>query len=87
VLKKYFEKKYKVIVHDECKPIINEKMNFYSDIKKFFSKSDVIFLCYKNKIFKQIEKMPSNKKKLIIDLWNYFKIYKNNVIVKKIGVS
>jgi UDPglucose 6-dehydrogenase len=86
-LKKFFEKKYKVIVHDQYKPVINEKINFYSDVRKFFNKSDVIFLCYRNKIFKKIEKIPTNKKKLIIDLWDYLKIYKNNVTVKKIGID
>ena len=86
-LKKIFEKKYKVIVHDQYKPVINEKINFYSDIRKFFNKSDVIFLCYRNKNFKKIEKIPTIKKKLIIDLWDYLKIYKKNVTVKKIGVN
>jgi UDPglucose 6-dehydrogenase len=87
LLKNYFEKKYKVIIHDLYKNYIDKKINFYPNINNFFNKSDVIFLCYKNNNFKKIEKLSSNKNKLIIDLWNFIKIKKKNIILKKIGIS
>ena len=87
VLKKYFKKNYKIIVHDECKPITQEKINFYPDIKNFFNKSDVIFICYKNSKFKKIELFKSDRKKIIIDLWDYLNIKNKNIILKKIGIN
>jgi UDPglucose 6-dehydrogenase len=87
LLKNYFKKKYKVIIHDLYKNYIDKKINFYPNINNFFNKSDVIFLCYKNNNFKKIENFSSNKNKLIIDLWNFIKIKKKNIILKKIGIS
>lgn len=87
VLKKYFEKKYKIIVHDEYKPTTKEKINFYADIRNFFNKSDVIFICYKNSKFKKIQLFKSDRKKLIIDLWDYLNIKNKNIILKKIGIN
>jgi UDPglucose 6-dehydrogenase len=87
VLKKYFEKKYKIIVHDECKPTTKEKINFYPHIRDFFNKSDVIFICYKNSKFKKIQLFKSDRKKIIIDLWDYLNIKNKNIILKKIGIN
>ena len=87
LLKNYFKKKYKVIIHDLHNSYIEKKINFYPNINNFFNNSDVIFLCYKNNNFKKIEKLPSNKNKLIIDLWNFIKIKKKNIILKKIGIN
>ena len=86
-LLKYFRKKNHVVVYDEIIPEINYRINFYRDIKKFFVDSDIIFICYKNDKFKIIEKFNCNKKKIIIDLWNYINIKKKNIILKKVGVN
>jgi UDPglucose 6-dehydrogenase len=83
----YFSNKNKVIVHDEQYPDINTKIQFYKNIKKFFQTADVIYICYQNDKFKQIEKFTSGKKKIIIDLWNYISVKNKNIILKKIGVN
>jgi len=86
-LLKYFKKKNNVIVYDEIIPKINYKINLYKNFNKFFNDADIIFVCYKNNKFKKIEKFKSNKKKIIIDLWNYIDINKKNIILKKIGIN
>ena len=86
-LLKYFKKKNNVIVYDEIIPKTNYKINLYKNLKKFFNDADIIFICYKNNKFKKIEKFNSNKKKIIIDLWNYIDINKKNILLKKIGIN
>jgi UDPglucose 6-dehydrogenase len=86
-LLKYFKKKNNVIVYDEIIPKTNYKINLYKNLKKFFNDADIIFICYKNDKFKKIEKFNSNKKKIIIDLWNYININKKNIFLKKIGIN
>jgi len=83
----YFSNKNKVIIYDEQYPEIKNKINFYKNIKKFFETADVIFVCYYNTKFKKIEKLKINKKKIIIDLWNYINIKNKKVILKKIGIN
>lgn len=83
----YFNNKNKVIVYDEQYPDTNSSINFYRDIKKFFQAADVIFVCYQNDKFKKIEKLTSNKTKIIIDLWNNINIKNKNITLKKIGVN
>ena len=83
----YFNNKNKVIVYDEQYPEIKQKINFYKNIKKFFNQTDVIFICYKNDKFKEIEKFKSNKLKAVIDLWNYIKIKNENILLKKVGIN
>ena len=53
----------------------------------FFEKSNIIFICYKDDKFKKLEKMKSNKKKVIIDLWNFLNIKQKNIIINKVGLS
>lgn len=65
----------------------NYKFTYTNSIKKFFNKANFIFICYKNKKFKKIEKLKSNNKKVIIDLWDYINLKKNNIILKKIGIT
>jgi UDPglucose 6-dehydrogenase len=86
-LLKYFKNKNKVIIHDEQYPLINSKIYFYKNIKKFFNQADVIFICYQNSKFKKIEKFKSKKTKIIIDLWNYINIKNKNILLKTIGVN
>jgi UDPglucose 6-dehydrogenase len=85
---KYFKNKNQIIIFDTTKPHLNYKrIEFFSDIEEFYKKSDVIFVCYKNTYFKKLENLKTNKKKIIIDLWNFIKINKKNIILKKIGIS
>ena len=86
-LLKYFAKKNKVIVYDEQYPETTNKFNFFKDIKKFFNKADVIFICYKNNKFKKIEKFKSRKLKVVIDLWNYINIKNENILLKRVGIN
>jgi UDPglucose 6-dehydrogenase len=86
-LLKYFSKKNKVIVYDEQYPEIENQFNYCKNIKHFFNKSDIIFICYKNNKFKRIEKLNSNKIKVVIDLWNYINIKNKNILLKKVGVN
>jgi UDPglucose 6-dehydrogenase len=86
-LLKYFNKRNRVIVYDENFSK-NKNINiYYKNIEKFYNESDIIFICYKNNKFKKIEKFSSSKTKIIIDLWNYIKINKKNIIVKKLGIN
>jgi len=84
---KYYKKKYPIIIYDDIKTITNYRFAYTDNIKKFFNKANFIFICYKNKKFKKIEKLKPNNKKIIIDLWNYINLKKNNIILKKIGIS
>lgn len=80
----YFKNKNKVIVFDT---IINKKYKTEKNINFFLKKSDVIFVCYKNKKFSQLGKIKSNKKKIIIDLWNSINTNNRNILIKKVGIS
>ena len=80
----YFKNKNKVIVYDT---IINKKYKTEKNINSFFKKSDVIFVCYKNEKFSQLGKIKSNKKKIIIDLWNSINTNNKNILIKKVGIS
>jgi UDPglucose 6-dehydrogenase len=80
----YFKNKNKVIVYDT---ITNKKYKTEKNINSFFKKSDVIFLCYKNEKFSQLGKIKSNKKKIIIDLWNSIDTNNKNILIKKVGIS
>jgi UDPglucose 6-dehydrogenase len=80
----YFKNKNKVIVFDT---IINKKYKIEKNINSFFKKSDVMFVCYKNKKFSQLGKIKSNKKKIIIDLWNSINTNNRNILIKKVGIS
>lgn len=80
----YFKNKNKVIVYDT---IINKKYKTEKNIDSFFKKSDVIFVCYKNEKFSQLGKIKSNKKKIIIDLWNSINTNNKNILIKKVGIS
>ena len=35
----------------------------------------------------KVEKMKSNKKKVIIDLWNFLNNKQKNIIINKVGLS
>jgi hypothetical protein len=76
-----------VIVYDENFSNNININTYHKNIKKFYHESDIIFICYKNNKFKKIEKFSSSKTKIIIDLWNYIKINKKNIIVKKLGIN
>jgi hypothetical protein len=38
-------------------------------------------------MLKKLERMKSNKKKVIIDLWNFLNIKQKNIIINKVGLS
>ena len=84
-------KKNKIIVYDESKILksINPKRNFVfnTNIKDFFDKSDFIFVCYKNDKFKKVQNYKTNKKKIVVDLWNFLKFKDKKIIYKALGVS
>jgi UDPglucose 6-dehydrogenase len=86
-LLKYFNKRNRVIVYDENFSKNKNINTYYKNIKKFYHESDIIFICYKNNKFKKIEKFSSSKTKIIIDLWNYIKVNKKNIILKKLGIN
>jgi UDPglucose 6-dehydrogenase len=82
----YFKKKNKIYIFETNK--VNDKKYVIEDnISTFFKKTDIIFVCYKNKIFNKLSNIKTNKKKIIIDLWNYINTKNKKVIVKKIGVN
>jgi UDPglucose 6-dehydrogenase len=83
----YFKKRNHLIIFDEYKPDIKEKIDFYDDIKKFFKKADVIFVCYVNEKFKELEKLKTKRSKTIIDLWNFLNIKEKKIKYKSLGVS
>lgn len=83
-------KKNKIIVYDEpkiLKSLGNNNLNFSHNLKDFFNESDIIFICYKNEKFKKIQNFENNRKKIIIDLWNFLKFKNNKIIYKAVGVS
>ena len=80
-------KKYKIIFYDTNSMEDFPNKNFFKNQKKFFNKSDVIFVCYKNQRFRKLGNFKSKNKKIIIDLWNFIKSNQNNTIIKKIGIS
>jgi len=82
----YFKKRYQTITYDEMKPDKNVD-KFEKNIEVFAKKSDVIFLCYPNNIFKKLERINYSKKTLIIDLWNFLKIKNKKVKLKIVGIS
>ena len=82
----YFKKRYQTITYDEMKPDKNVDQ-FEKNIEAFAKKSDVIFLCYPNNIFKKLERINYSKKTLVIDLWNFLKIKNKKVKLKIVGIS
>jgi len=82
----YFKKKNKIYIF-ETNELNNKKYIIEDNIDTFFKKSDIIFVCYKNKIFNKLSNIKTNKKKIIIDLWNYINTKNKKVIVKKIGIN
>jgi UDPglucose 6-dehydrogenase len=87
LLAKKLRKNYDVVVHEKQKPKIDFNVNYIKNIKNFYIQSNVIFICYPDKSFKKIETFKCNKKKVIIDLWNFLKKKNKNIILNKIGVS
>ena len=86
----YFKNTNKVFIYDDFIDKINLKnVEQTKNINDLFSKSDIIFICYKYKKFQMLNKLYSNKNKLIIDLWNYLKVSKkrNNLKIIKLGIS
>ena len=84
----YFKNKNKIYVFEKNKIDNNEeKYTIESDINSFFKKSDIIFICYKNRYFNKISNIKTHKKKIIIDLWNYVNTKNKKIIIKKIGIS
>ena len=69
----YFKNKNKIYVFEKNKIDNNEeKYTIESDINSFFKKSDIIFICYKNKYFNKISNIKTYKKKILIDFDKYF---------------
>ena len=87
LLTKNLRKNYKVIVHDTQYPTIDFKIKFINNIKDFFMQSNIIFICYPDKSFKNIDTFKTKKTKVIIDLWNLLKKDNSNIVLKKIGIS
>ena len=85
LLMKYFKKKFKVLFYDEY--VSGNFKNRIFDLKEFFNKSNFIFVCYKDKKFKKLEKFKTNKQKIIIDMWNFIKIKNKRIFLKKVGIS
>ena len=79
----YFKNKNKINIYDT---INNKKYKTEKNIKSFFKKSDVIFVCYKNEKFLQLGKIKTKNKKIIIDLWNYINTNNKNIAIKKVGI-
>ena len=86
-IEKKLSKKYKFVYHDTNVPENFSRRYFIKDIQRFFKIADIIFVCYKNKKFLKIEKLKSNKKKVIIDLWNFIISNNKNISIRKIGIS
>jgi len=84
-------KNYKIIVYEENNIndafIIKSKIHYYDNIKTFFNKSDIIFVCYNNNIFKKMQKIKPKDKKVVIDLWNFLNFNENKVVYKALGIS
>lgn len=84
---KYFKKNYQIIIYDEFKPELKYRSYFTNDLDTFLKKSNFIFICYKNIKFKKIEKLKTNNKKVVVDLWNQVNFTRKNILLKKIGIS
>lgn len=84
-------KKNKIIIYEETKVndsfIRKNKIHCCSNIHDFFNKSDIIFICYKNNIFKKMQKFKPNRIKVVIDFWNYLNFKENKIIYKSLGIS
>ena len=86
----YFKNKNKIFVYDNfIEKIKIKNVQQTNTIDDLFAKSDIIFICYRYKKFKKINKLFTKKKKIIIDLWNYLKKTKKEDAVKviKLGIS
>ena len=83
----YFKNKKNTFVYDSNFNNSNQVNNMETNLKEFFKKSDIIFICYKDKNFKKIELYKTNKKKIIVDLWNYVFSKSKKIIIKKVGIS
>jgi UDPglucose 6-dehydrogenase len=90
IIKKLINKN-KIIIYDEYKVsnsiIKKNKIIYYSNIKNFFNNADVIFVCYVNKKFKDLQNFESKNKKVIIDLWNFLNIKSSKITYKSLGIS
>lgn len=85
------KKNCNILIYDE-RDILNmikpkNKFKYETNLKSFFNKSDIIFICYKNEKFKKIQNYSTTNKKIVIDLWNYMKFKNKNIIYKALGVS
>ena len=89
LLKNHFLKKYNIFIYDQYVDQWKNQKNCkrIENLTTFYKKSDVIFICYRDKNFKKMEKFKSSKKKIIIDLWDYLNVKGNNIRYKRIGVS
>ena len=85
------KKKSKIIIYDESKILNsltqNNNFSYYTNLKKFFDKSDIIFVCYKNEKFKKIQNFKTKNKKVIIDLWNFLNFKDKHIVYKALGIS
>jgi UDPglucose 6-dehydrogenase len=85
------KKKGNILIHDESNILnmmqLNDKFKYETNLKSFFNKCDIIFICYKNEKFKEIQRYSTKNKKIVIDLWNYMKFKNKNIIYKALGVS
>ncbi len=86
ILKK-LKNKYKILFHDTNIPMNFNNKKFIKNPKIFFNSTDIIFVCYKNNKFKNFSSYQTNKKKIIIDLWNFIKSKNKKVFIKKVGIS
>jgi len=89
LLKNYFFKKYNIFIYDQYVDQWKNQKNCkrIENLTTFYKKSDVIFICYRDKNFKKMEKFKSSKKKIIIDLWDHLNVKGKNICYKRIGVS
>ena len=85
LLMKYFEKKFKVLFYD--KYISQGYNNQIFILEELYKKCNFLFICYKDKEFINLEKFKVNKKKIVVDMWNFLNIENKNIILKKIGIS
>ena len=84
---KKIHKKHKVYFFDTYNVKNENKLKFEKNLKTFFNKSDIIFICYKNPKFKKISKFKTSKKKIIIDLWDYVPTNNKFFDLIKLGIS
>ena len=84
---KKINKKHKIYFFDTYKIEKENKLKCEKNLKDFFNKSDIIFICYKNPKFKKISQYKSRKKKIIIDLWDYIPTKNKFLNFIKLGIS